>query len=130
MSRCEKGHVLLASLMLIVLLGIASMTALYLASQDGSGVSAMKEDTVAQQVADAGADFVMSWFHDPVAAPDSVAGLLVKRQEIPSAGRRSSMGQDVRSLSGRLIVPMSSSMRQIKRTIRRSTIRQAASPMS
>ena len=80
MSRSEKGHVLLASLMLIVLLGIASMTALYLASQDGSGVSAMKEDKVAQQVADAGADFVMSWFHDPVAAPDSVAGLLVKRQ--------------------------------------------------
>lgn len=71
---------LLASLMLIVLLGIAGMTALYLASQDGSGVSAMKEDKVAQQVADAGADFVMSWFHDPAAAPASVAGLLVKRQ--------------------------------------------------
>ncbi|MCX5722865.1 MAG: hypothetical protein NT179_12685 [Nitrospirae bacterium] len=80
MSRCEKGHVLLASLMLIVLLGIAGMTALYLASQDGAGVSAMKEDKVAQQMADAGADFVMSWFHDPVAAPASVAGLLVKRQ--------------------------------------------------
>ena len=79
-SRCQKGHVLLASLMLIVLLGIAGMTALYLASQDGSGVSAMKEDKVAQQVADAGADFVMSWFHDPAAAPASVAGLLVKRQ--------------------------------------------------
>ena len=80
MSRCEKGHVLLASLMLIVLLGIAGMTALYLASHDGSGVGAMKEDKVAQQVADAGADFVMSWFHDPAAAPASVAGLLVKRQ--------------------------------------------------
>ncbi len=66
--------------MLIVLLGIAGMTALYLASQDGSGVSAMKEDKVAQQVADAGADFVMSWFHDPAAAPASVAGLLMKRQ--------------------------------------------------
>ncbi len=80
MSRREKGHVLLASLMLIVLLGIAGMTALYLASQDGLGVSAMKEDKVAQQIADAGADFVMSWFHDPVVAPASVAGLLAKRQ--------------------------------------------------
>lgn len=80
MSRCEKGHVLLAALMLIVLLGIAGMTSLYLASQDEPGVSAMKEDKVAQQVADAGADFVMSWFHDSAAAPASVARLLVKRQ--------------------------------------------------
>lgn len=80
MSRCEKGHVLLAALMLIALLGIAGMTALYLASQDEPGVSAMTEEKVAQQLADAGVGFVMSWFHDPAAAPTSVAGLLVKRQ--------------------------------------------------
>jgi hypothetical protein len=56
------------------------MTSLHLASQDDSGVSAMKEDKVAQQLADAGADLVMSWFHDPSATPTVVAGLLVKRQ--------------------------------------------------
>ena len=80
MQLCDKGHVLLVALMLIFLLGIAGMTSLYLAGQDGPGVSAMKEDNVAQQLADGAADVVMSWFHDPSVTPTSVAGLLVKRQ--------------------------------------------------
>jgi hypothetical protein len=80
MNRCDEGHVLLASLMLTFLLGIAGMTSLYLAGHDGPGVSAMKEDNVAQQLADGAADVVVSWFHDPSVTPASVAGLLVKRQ--------------------------------------------------
>lgn len=48
----NKGHVLLSALMLIVLLWIASMTSLYLAGQDGPGVSAMRVDSVARQLAD------------------------------------------------------------------------------
>jgi hypothetical protein len=79
-NQYDKGHVLLASLMLIFLLGITGMTSLYLASQDGPGISAMKEDNVAQQLADGAADVVMSWFHDPSVTPASLAGLLVKRQ--------------------------------------------------
>jgi hypothetical protein len=66
--------------MLIFLLGIAGVTSLYLAGQDGPGISAMKEDNVAQQLADGAADIVTSWFHDPSATPASIAGLLVKRQ--------------------------------------------------
>ena len=80
MNVPEKGHVLLAALMLIFLLGIAGMTSLYLAGQDGPGVSAMREDHAAQQLADGAADVVMSWFHDPSATPMVVTGLLVKRQ--------------------------------------------------
>ncbi|MDP3598574.1 MAG: hypothetical protein Q8S75_16435, partial [Nitrospirota bacterium] len=80
MNQCDKGHVLLAALMLIVLLGIASMTSLFLASQDAPGVSAMREDNVAQQLADGAADVVMSWFHDPSSTPTAIAELLVKRQ--------------------------------------------------
>ena len=80
MNPCDKGHVLLAALMLIFLLGIVGMTSLYLAGQDGPGVSAMKEDNLAQQLADGAADVVMSWFHDPSATPMVVAGLLDKRQ--------------------------------------------------
>jgi hypothetical protein len=80
MNVPESGHVLLAALMLIFLLGIAGMTSLYLAGQDGPGVSAMKEDNVAQQLADGAADVVMSWFHDPSATPTAIAGLLAKRQ--------------------------------------------------
>ena len=80
MTLCDRGHVLLASLILIFLLGVAGMTSLYLAGQDGPGISAMKEDKVAQQLADGAADVVMSWFHDPSVTPTSVAGLLTKRQ--------------------------------------------------
>ena len=80
MNLCDKGHVLLAALMLIFLLGIAGMTSLYLAGQDGPGISAMKEDNIAQQLADGAADVVMSWFHDPSTTPIVVAGLLDKRQ--------------------------------------------------
>ena len=80
MNPCDKGHVLLTSLMLIVLLGVAGMTSLYLASQDGPGISAMKEDNAAQQLADGAADVVMSCFHDPTVTPASITGLLMKRQ--------------------------------------------------
>jgi hypothetical protein len=80
MNQHDEGHVLLAALILVVLLGIAGMTSLYLAGQDGPGVSAMKEDHVAQQLADGAADVVMSWFHDPTVTPTAVAELLVKRQ--------------------------------------------------
>ena len=80
MNQRQEGHVLLGSLMLIFLLGIAGVTSLYLAGQDGPGISAMKEDNVAQQLADGAADIVMSWFHDPSATPAPIAGLLVKRQ--------------------------------------------------
>ena len=80
LKRCDQGHVLLASLILIFLLGVAGMTSLYLAGEDGPGISAMKEDKVAQQLAAGAADVVMSWFHDPSVTPPSVAGLLVKRQ--------------------------------------------------
>src|SRR5262249_15816727 len=80
MNQCDKGHVLLAALMLIFLLGVVGMTSLYLASQDRPGVSAMTEDKLAQQLADGATDVVMSWFHDPSATPMVVAGLLAKRK--------------------------------------------------
>jgi hypothetical protein len=82
-NLCDKGHVLLVALMLIVLLGITGMTSLFLAGQDGLGVSAMQEDNVTQQLADGAADVVMSWFHDPSVIPTAIAGLFVKRQGDP-----------------------------------------------
>jgi len=72
--------------MLVFLLSIVGMTSLHLAGQDAPGVTALKEDKVAQQLADAGAELVMSWFHDPNTTPTSVAGLLVKRQGDLSSG--------------------------------------------
>src|SRR4029078_2658203 len=80
MNQCDRGHVLLAALMLIILLGVVGMTSLYLAGQDAPGVSAMRADKLAHQLADGATDVVMSWFHDPNATPMAVAGLLAKRQ--------------------------------------------------
>ena len=85
-NPCDRGHVLLGALMLILLLGIVGMTSLYLAGQDGPGVSAMKEDNLAQQLADGAADVVMSWFHDSSGTPTVIAGLLAKRQGDPASG--------------------------------------------
>jgi hypothetical protein len=84
--QCDEGHVLLAALMLIFLLGILGMISLHLAAQDGPGISSMKEDNVAQQLADGAADVVMSWFHDSSATPTALAGLLAKRQGDPENG--------------------------------------------
>lgn len=85
-NLCEKGHALLGAIMLIFLLGTVGMTSLYLAGQDGSGISAMREGDIAQHLADGAADVVMSWFHDPNVTPTFLAGLLAKRQEDLAGG--------------------------------------------
>lgn len=80
------GHVLIASLLLIIVLSLLSMTAFYLASQDVPGISAMREESAAQQLADAAAEIAVSWFHDTATTPPSIAGLLEKRQSDSAAG--------------------------------------------
>jgi len=79
--RSEQGHVLLAALMVIVMLVMLSMALLYLAAQDAPSLSAMAEQTRAQHLAEGAAGLVVSWFHEPSAAPASVGVLLAKRQE-------------------------------------------------
>jgi hypothetical protein len=80
------GHVLLASLMLIIVLSVLSMSAFFLAGQDVPGVSAMREESTARELADAATELVMSWFHDFTSTPPSLAGLLMKRQDDPIIG--------------------------------------------
>jgi hypothetical protein len=77
----NHGHLLLASLMLIIMLSLLSMTALYLAGQDAPGISAMREQSQSQQLADAASDLVVSWFHDGSLTPPAIAAQLAKRQE-------------------------------------------------
>lgn len=78
--RMEEGHILLVALALVLILSLLGMTSLYLASQDAMGVRAMRAEKMAQRAADAAADMVVSWFHDPAAAPSAVAGSLAKQQ--------------------------------------------------
>jgi len=84
---CEvRGHVLMASLMLILILSVLSMTAFYLVTQDIPGISAMREERTVLELADAATELVMSWFHDSTSTPPSIAGLLMKRQNDPIIG--------------------------------------------
>jgi len=76
----ERGHILLAALALVLILSLLGMTSLYLASQNAMGVGAVRAEKKAQRVADAAAEVVVSWFHDPAAAPQAVAALLTKQQ--------------------------------------------------
>ncbi|HET9845866.1 MAG TPA: hypothetical protein VFQ02_08935 [Nitrospira sp.] len=76
----NRGHVLLASLMLVIMLSLLSMTALYLVGQDAPGISAMREQSQSQQLADAATELVVSWFHDTSTTPTSIADLLAKRR--------------------------------------------------
>ena len=77
----HQGHVLLAALMLILVLTLLSFSLLYLVGQDAPGISAMREQTQAQHLAEGAADLLVSWFHEPAAAPDALSGLLAKRQD-------------------------------------------------
>lgn len=84
--RGADGHVLLATLMLMLILSMLGMTSLYLAGQDGPGISAMKEETVAEQLADSAIDLIMSWFHDSSTTPAVLRESLAKRQGDPTTG--------------------------------------------
>jgi hypothetical protein len=75
-----QGHVLMASLMLVIILALLGMTALYMASQDVPGITAMREENLAQQLSDAAAELVLSWFHDAGTTPAPIVGLLAKRR--------------------------------------------------
>jgi hypothetical protein len=76
----ERGHILLAALALVLILSLLGMTSLYLAGQDAVGVKAMRAEKMVERVADAAADIVVSWFHDPAATPPALVAVLAKQQ--------------------------------------------------
>jgi hypothetical protein len=77
----HQGHVLLAALMLIILLALVSLSLLQIVSQDAPGISAMREQIQAQNLAEGAVDLIVSWFHQPSAGPPSLSGALIKRQD-------------------------------------------------
>ena len=102
-TGAEQGHVLLAALILMLILVLLSMTLLHLAAQDAPGISAMREQTQAQHLAEAAADLVVAWFHEPSTAPPSLGGVLAKREDsgagpsfFDAAGRSQFLGTSER----------------------------------
>ena len=95
----HQGHVLLAALMLIIMLALLSLSLLHIVGQDAPGISAMREQIQAQHLAEGAVDLIVSWFHQPSAAPASLAEALMKRQDagegpsfFDAAGRSQFMG--------------------------------------
>lgn len=77
----RNGHVLLAVLILMILLGILSVSLLYVVAQDAPGIPAMREQTRAQHLAEGAVDLVISWFHRPSGSPPLLSEALMKRQD-------------------------------------------------
>ncbi len=76
----DHGIALLAALFMILALSLLGMTALHLATQELEGVAALHMDSAAVHVAEAGADRVVGWIHDPGAVPsEQIRTLLAKR---------------------------------------------------
>ncbi|HJU06316.1 MAG TPA: hypothetical protein VJ692_14305 [Nitrospiraceae bacterium] len=83
----ERGTALLAAVLVTVILSMLGTVSLNLATQEIVQTRMSGDEAIAQNLADAGLDVAISWFHDPASAPDGAAGsLLTKRFDLPESG--------------------------------------------
>lgn len=77
----ERGAALIGAVLLVVILSMLGTVSLNVAAQEIESVAAARDEAVARHLAEAGADLVMQWFHDPSSTPqEPVGGLFTKRQ--------------------------------------------------
>lgn len=76
----ERGAALIGAVLIIVILSMLATVSLNVAAQEIESVTAAKEEALARHVAEAGADLVMKWFHDPSSDPDGPGRLLFARR--------------------------------------------------
>ena len=83
----ERGAALIGSVMAILLLTMLGTVSMNLATQEIESVGAARDGAVAQHLAEAGADLVVQWFHDPNSALSGPDGsLFAKRYDLPDVG--------------------------------------------
>ena len=75
----EKGLALLGAMVVSVILVLLSVSLLDLLWRESVSANAGEHAAVAQQLADAAGEVVISWFHDPQAAPPEFSTVLAKR---------------------------------------------------
>ena len=92
----EQGIALLGVVILALILALLGAALLELAGQESSSAAGATDVAVAQAVADAAQDMVISWFHSPQASPSDMATVLAKRQ-LSSSGSPSFFDQTGRS---------------------------------
>ena len=66
----ERGAALIGAVLIMMILSMLAMVSLNVAAQEIESVAAARDEAVARHLAEAGADLVMQWFHDPDSAPD------------------------------------------------------------
>jgi len=83
----ERGAALIGSVMAVLLLSMLGTVSLNLATLEIETVGAARDMVVAHHLAEAGADLVVQWVHDPNSTPSGPAnGLFAKRYDLPDAG--------------------------------------------
>lgn len=84
----QKGIALLGTMLLVLMLSLLGATLLNLAGQEAMSANAGRQAAVAQQLADAAGELVVSWFHSPQAAAASpaISSLLTKKNRNAEGG--------------------------------------------
>lgn len=83
----QRGVALIAALLMVLILSTLGTVSLNLAAHEVENMGAIRDEAVARHLAEAGADLVVQWFHDPSTIPNETIGnLLSKRYEVPNSG--------------------------------------------
>lgn len=78
----ERGVALIGAVLIMMILSMLGMVSLNVAAQEIESIAAAREEAVARHLAEAGADMVKQWFHDPDSAPGGPAlALFTMRHE-------------------------------------------------
>lgn len=68
-DKNERGAALIGAVAIILILSMLGTVSLNVAAQEVEGMAAAHDEARARHLAEAGADLVMQWFHDPASAP-------------------------------------------------------------
>ncbi|TAJ22959.1 MAG: hypothetical protein EPO64_12385 [Nitrospirae bacterium] len=83
----EQGVALIGAVLVTLILSLLGTVSLNFGIQEIENATTAQNEMAAQHLAEAGADLVVQWFHNPRSIPDGAVGsLLAKRYEGPDTG--------------------------------------------
>lgn len=82
----ERGAALIGAVLIIVILSLLGTVSLNVAAQEIESIAAARDGAVARHLAEAGADLVLKWLHDPSSAPAGSARSMFVQREVGADG--------------------------------------------
>lgn len=82
----EQGTALIGAVLIIVILSLLATVSLTVAAQELESIAAAREAAAARHLAEAGADLVVQWLHDPSALPAGPPRSLFTKREVGPDG--------------------------------------------